>query len=135
MNDLGNLADFIENWQDQSAEVKKVFVSLKEYLEGKEGVSFEFIEREGVTYSLRAKHAKQNEQPLFTMIDVIDTDPRWLSVCFYANMVQDPESLGDVVPGGLLGEDGMCFDVEDYSDDLVAYLKQRFDDAIATVNQ
>ena len=45
------------------------------------------------------------------MVDIIDDDPadRWLSVCFYDELVDDPKGLGDEVPGGLLGEDAKCF--------------------------
>ena len=44
---------------------------------------------------------------LFAIIDVIDDDPqaRWLSVCFYGDMITDPEGRGEVIPGGLAGAD------------------------------
>lgn len=88
-----------------------------------------FKSRPGVTYSLRARHLNQLGKPLFAMIDVIDDEPRWLSVCFYDQMVTDPEDRGDWVPGGLLGEDGLCFDIEGESEELLAYLKKRIIEA------
>jgi hypothetical protein len=63
------------------------------------------------------------------MIDVIDDDPRWLSICFYSEMVSDPEARGDYVPGGLLGEDGLCFDLEPGDEELVSYVTARIDEA------
>ena len=65
------------------------------------------------------------------MVDVIDDDPedRWLSVCFYGEMVTDPQEAGDLVPEGLLGEDGYCFDMYEYDEQEVAYLKERLTEA------
>lgn len=63
------------------------------------------------------------------MVDVIEDDPRWLSVCFYEEMVTDPEERGDSVPGGLLGEDGICFDVDAFDETLLSYIKQRITEA------
>jgi hypothetical protein len=38
------------------------------------------------------------------MVDVIDDDPevRWLSVCFYGEMITDPDEAGELIPEGLL---------------------------------
>ena len=63
------------------------------------------------------------------MVDVIEDEPKWLSVCFYAEMIKDPDEKADMVPGGLLGEDGMCFDLEEWDDDLVQYIQIRLDEA------
>ena len=58
-----------------------------------------------MSYSLRAANAKNDERPLFVLVDVVDDEPeaRWLSVCFYADMVNDPNELGDFVPSGSWG--------------------------------
>jgi hypothetical protein len=68
---------------------------------------------------------------LFALVDVIDDDPaaRWLSVCFYADMITDPEELGDVAPGGLAGEDARCFDLE--SGARADYILERLKEAHA----
>ncbi len=108
---------------------KAAFLRLKTALEQKEGVSLDFIPRPGVTYSLRATHAMQKEKPLFVMVDVIEDAPRWLSVCFYGDMISDPEDMGDFVPEGLLGEDAMCFDIDRWDDHLIAYVESRMDEA------
>ena len=73
---------FLDDWQDAPERTKAVFLHLMAYLEGKKGIILDFIPRPGVTYSLRAAHASQKEKSLFVMVDVIEDDPRWLSVCF-----------------------------------------------------
>ena len=69
------------------------------------------------------------------MVDVIDDDPesRWLSVCFYGDDITDPDELGDLVPQGLLGEDGYCFDVTEHDARIIAYLGDRIGEAYARV--
>lgn len=123
------LINFIEDWKETTEEGKAVFLHFKEHLENQEGVSLEFISRPGVTYSLRASHAAQKKRGLFAMVDVIEDSPRWLSVCFYNEMITDPEERGDFVPQGLLGEDAVCFDIEAGDKTLVRYLETRFDEA------
>jgi len=70
---------------------------------------------------------------LFVMVDIVDDDPenRWLSVCFYGDMITDPNEEGDLVPEGLLGEDGYCFDLCEYDEAAISYLEQRIDEAYA----
>jgi hypothetical protein len=91
------------------------------------GARFEFQQRPGVSYSIRLKHEHQTDRPLFAMIDVIDDDPsqRWLSVCFYGDMIQDPEQMGDLIPEGLLGSDGYCFDITGSDASIRDYVGQR----------
>lgn len=122
------LDEFISDWQDVG-KIKEGFLLLKENLENLNGVQTEFVPREGVTYSLRAKHENQTEKPLFTMVDVIEGEPRWLSVCFYAAFITDPGEKGDFVPGGLLGEDAICFDVEEYDESVLSYIVTRLKEA------
>ena len=123
------LNTFIEEWKETPEKNREVFLRFKEYLNKKEGVILDFIPRPGVTYSLRAVHANQKEKELFIMVDVIEDEPRWLSVCFYGEMIADPEQKGDFVPEGLLGEDAMCFDLEKWDDDLIQYIEARLDEA------
>ena len=120
---------FIDEWKETPEKTREVFLHLREYLEKKEGVRLEFIPRPGLTYSLRAVHAAQKKRELFVMADVIEDDPRWLSVCFYGEMISDPEEKGDFVPEGLLGEDAICFDIEERDEDLVRYIETRLDEA------
>lgn len=125
---------FTESWTETDTRMKEAFLSLKGYLETKEEVTFDFHSRPGVSYSLRARHAAQTERELFVLVDVIDDDPneRWLSVCFYGDMITDPDEEGDLIPEGLGGSDGYCFDMDEYDADKVAYLKARFDEACAS---
>lgn len=122
-------AAFLEEWQETAEKNKAVLSHLKSVLEKKEGTAFDFIPRPGLTYSLRATHANQKEKSLYVMVDVIEDTPRWLSVCFYGEMVSDPEEQGDFVPDGLLGEDAVCFDLEAWDDHLIAYVETRIDEA------
>ena len=96
-----------------------------------EEVVIEFNERPGVSYSLRGIYRHDKSRPLFTMIDVIDDDPkqRWLSVCFYGDTIEDPEDKGDFIPEGLLGEDGYCFDLSEPDKALEDYVRKRIHDA------
>ncbi|HCY88392.1 MAG TPA: hypothetical protein DHV36_24870 [Desulfobacteraceae bacterium] len=125
------LATFVEEWKETESNTRQAFVELLTHLESLADTTLEFNARPGVSYSLRPRHAAQDKRPLFAMVDVIDDDPddRWLSVCFYGEMVEDPDEAGDLVPEGLLGEDGYCFDLYEYDADEVAYLKERLSQA------
>jgi len=123
------LNTFIAEWKDSPEKSKDTFVHFKEYLSNKEGVILDFIARPGVTYSLRAVHKDQTEKELFVMVDVIEDVTRWLSICFYGDMITDVEEKGDFVPGGLLGEDAVCFDLEEQDEALVKYIEGRLDEA------
>jgi hypothetical protein len=126
---------FLSDWEDTEEKSKAVFLRLKAFLEQKEGVVLSFNPRPGVTYSLRAAHVNQKQKSLFAMVDVIEDTPRWLSVCFYEAMINDPEENGDFVPEGLLGEDAICFDIEAWDDGLVGYVETRLDEAWQSAKQ
>ena len=125
------IQQFVDNWKDSGSNTKKAFIEILDHLKTLGDTRLEFNERPGVSYSLRPVHASQEKRPLFAMVDVIDDDPedRWLSVCFYGEMITDPDETGDLVPEGLMGEDGYCFDLYEYDDDEVAYLKARLTQA------
>jgi hypothetical protein len=129
------IALFLADWIDGPEQNKRAFVELKEHLEALEGVVISFHPRPGLTYSLRALHVKQKKKPLFVMVDVIEDDPRWLSVCFYGEMITDPDEKADFVPGGLLGEDARCFDINEYNEGDIVYIKKRLDDAHAAAGR
>jgi hypothetical protein len=123
------LNNFVDQWQEGEEKSKTTFLTFKKVLESQQSVLLEFVPREGITYSLRAKHVKQQNKPLFVMVDVIEGQPRWLSVCFYADMITDPDERGDFVPQGLLGEDALCFDVEEYDEEICRYIEERINEA------
>ena len=122
---------FINDWVDDSLCIKTIFISLLQNLQQKEDVEIEFHERPGISFSLRGVHKNQKDRPLFVMIDIIDDDPkqRWLSVCFYGDTIEDPDDQGDLVPGGLLGSDGYCFNLTESDESLKEYVGQRIQEA------
>ena len=119
---------FLHTWEESAEGNKQGFVRLKERLRAQEGVRLEFLPRPGVTYSLRAC-VPGHDRPLFVMVDVIEDQPRWLSVCFFGDMIHDPEERGAFVPGGLLGQDALCFDLEECDEEALAYVETRIDEA------
>jgi len=126
---MEGINEFIDSWKD--GPMKEAFLELKDLLEKKHDVVLSFKARPGISYSLRAKHIKQEERELFVMIDVIDDDPsnRWLSICFYGDMITDPEERGNLIPGGLLGKDGYCFDFDNWDERYFSYIKERIEEA------
>lgn len=128
---MENVQRFIDEWADDPFGTKAVFQHLYQDLLKKDGAGFEFHARPGISYSLRGIHKNQKDRPLFVMIDVIDDDPkqRWLSVCFYGDMIEDPDDLGDLIPEGLLGADGYCFDITESDDSLEEYVRKRMNEA------
>jgi hypothetical protein len=122
---------FIDEWEENDTRTKQAFTELLDHLNSLEDTTLDFNARPGVSYSLRPRHANQTERSLFAMVDVIDDDPkeRWLSVCFYGEMITDPEETGDLIPEGLMGEDGYCFDLYEYDPGEMAYLKERLTQA------
>jgi hypothetical protein len=131
MKTVKQLEDFIENWSETEAKNREAFIELYEHLKALEDTNFEFNARPGVSYSLRPRLKTQKKRSLFAMVDVIDDDPeeRWLSICFYGEMITDPNEVGELIPEGLLGEDGYCFDLYEYDKDEIKYLKQRLNQA------
>ncbi|MDJ0669289.1 MAG: hypothetical protein QNJ61_18550 [Desulfobacterales bacterium] len=126
------LNTFIAEWQASPERNRDVFIRLRDALTSKNEVTLDFVPRPGVTYSLRAVHANQKSRELFVMVDVIEDDPRWLSVCFYGDMIADPEEQGDFVPEGLLGEDAVCFDIETWDETIIRYVEARIQEACDT---
>ena len=121
------LATFLENWTTDPNNAKDAFVRFKDFLLATPDVRFDFKARPGVSYSLRAANAKNDERPLFVLVDVVDDEPeaRWLSVCFYADMVNDPDELGDFVPSGLMGKDACCLNLEEDDPAMRDYILAR----------
>lgn len=114
MNTTSELELFLQEWKEDTSGIKTLFRGMHELLRSLDNVTLEYKARPGVSHSLRAALDTDNVRPLFVLVDIIDDDPknRWLSVCFYADLVFDPDEKGDVVPSGLFGEDARCFDIE-----------------------
>ena len=132
--DFKNLSDILDQWTQDEMNMKDAFLRLADRFSEKSRAALSVVSRSGVSHSLRARvKAEDEEGTLITMIDIVDDDPdnRWLSVCFYGDCVTDPEEEGDLVPGGLLGEDGYCFDLYENNQSAISYLEQRIDEAYA----
>ena len=131
-NEFREMSGFLEAWKNDPQNMKQTFLKVIDKLRTTEGTSLNFISRPGVSYSLRAslKNRHETNQSLFALVDIIDDDPdnRWLSICFYKEMVTDPDELGNLVQQGILGEDGYCFDL--YKDDpsLASYVERRIEE-------
>jgi len=104
---------FINKWVYDSQGIKKSFIRIQQALVANQGTLLHFHLRPGVSYSLRAtvKQRLEGPRPYYAVVDVVDQadgEP-WLSVCFYSDTVSDPRDLGNLIPNGLLDEDGYCF--------------------------
>lgn len=121
---------YLAAWQADPKQVRPFFKRLLDMFAHR-GAQLEFVERSGVSASLRVlKGQRESATELFCLVDVIeDADGRWLSVCFYADSIDDPEEFGNLVPLGLLGEDGYCFDLEQPSAVLEDYVLERIGQA------
>lgn len=137
MSEQEEYGAFLDQWQTDPLGAKKVLLGYKALLEGMEGVSLSYRCRPGVSYSIRARGCGQTNRELFVLVDVVDDEPaeRWLSVCFYADLIQDPEELGDWVPQGLGGEDACCFNYDEESASQEAYIADRLREAAAKACQ
>lgn len=130
---LAQVQTMLQDWQQDPMNMKQTFIDYAHWLAAQEGITLEYKARPGVSYSLRACHAHQSTRPLFVLVDIVDDEPeaRWLSVCFYADMVNDPDELADFVPQGLMGEDACCLNLDTDDDSLRAYVRARIEEAAA----
>ncbi len=131
ISDIKEVSDLLNSWTTDNNGIKGAFTEIVSLLESLEGLAYSFKSRPGISHSLRANVDDNGEEKILTMLDVIDDDPenRWISICFYAETITDPDEEGDLIPGGLLGEDGYCFDLFENDKDSVSYLKDRITEA------
>ncbi len=123
---------FLKEWgSGEEQPMQKWLQLLFDTVNHMENIVLQFVARPGVSYSIRPKRESQQDRDLFAMIDVIDDDPaeRWLSVCFYGDMISDPKERGEIIPGGLAGSDGYCFDMFEDDKELALYLVDRLVEA------
>jgi hypothetical protein len=125
--------DILDHWPAEQPGLKDAFLKLIAGPQSLPGTVLSLVSRPGVSHSVRAA-ATRNEnrrRPVYGLIDVIasGSDPWFLSVCFYADEITDPEERGEIVPGQLFDEDGYCFDLDENDPDLLDYLLKRFDQA------
>ncbi len=123
---------FLQEWEaGEEQPMKKWFQFFFNTVKAMKNVELQFVSRPGVSYSMRPKQRNQKDRDLFAIIDVIDDDPteRWLSLCFYGDMISDPDGRGQIIPGGLAGSDGYCFDMLEDDEGLAHYLVDRLTEA------
>lgn len=127
--------DFVNSWQENRPAVKGCFGRLVELVRSLDGVDCTFTSRPGISYSLRPRHRLQEGRDFFMILDVIDDEPdaRWLSVCFYSDLISDVEERGEVIPGGLAGSDGYCFNLFEDDKEMADYLEQRCIEACRSI--
>ncbi len=127
------IASFLQSWQGDNQPMREWFRQFYQHLSSMEGVSLTFVARPGVSYSIRPVHVNQTVRDKFAIVDVIDDDPseRWLSVCFYEDMITDPNGRGELIPGGLSGSDGYCFDMYENDEELGRDLLARLNEAVS----
>jgi hypothetical protein len=128
------IESFLESWEGESQPMRDWYRLFYRELSAMEGVALTFVARPGVSYSIRPMHKNQMNRDKFAIVDVIDDDPseRWLSVCFYEDMITDPNQQGELIPGGLSGSDGYCFDMYDNKEELGRNILDRIKEAGAT---
>ncbi len=136
-NTYAEIDAWLNEWQADPLKAKEALLLFYQELKAQEQVIFEFKARPSISYSLRAIHKDQQTRPLFALIDVVDDDPaeRWLSVCFYADMVNDPDELGDFVPQGLMGQDALCLNLEEDDENMRNYIQARLGEALAAASK
>ena len=123
---------FLRGWASGEEQPMKKWLQLfVSTVKAMENVELQFVSRPGVSYSIRPSNRNLKDRDFFAIIDVIDDDPaeRWLSVCFYGDMISDPEERGEVIPDGLAGSDGYCFDLFEDDEGLAYYLVDRLAEA------
>ncbi len=111
-----DLERYLSSWSPQEQPLRRALEALVEQALSCTATSLSLVPRPGVSYSLRfglEPPPPGRRRPVFLLVDVVEAaEERFLSVCFYAEEVDDPRELGEVIPQGLLGEDGYCFDLD-----------------------
>lgn len=123
---------FMDEWKTDSINAKSVLDDFIQNMGDSPKFFAKFVSRPGVSRSLRVMtQPRADGREIVALLDIIDDDPdnRWLSVCFFADMVEDPEDLGDFVPEGLDGRDALCFNYDENDPRMASYIKNRLGNA------
>lgn len=118
-------------WRGGRESLEQTFKALKARAEELCGVGLSVQPRSGIGHSFRGITEDRADRPVWVLLDVLepDNEPWWLSICFFADSITDPDDLGEVIPGGLFGADGYCFDIEKNDEQIINYLSQRLTEA------
>ncbi len=120
-----------EWWPVHQAELKSFCQDLLLAVSDLPDVAWEVEARPGVSHSLRAASPPGRRRPWWMVLDIVQplVGDWWLSICFYADEITDPEERGEAIPDGLLDETGHCFSVEERDEVLLDYLEARLKEA------
>lgn len=132
MKEASGLNEFIATWEIDPLNVKNSFLAYRDIFAKDPRFSMKFVSRPGVSHSLRVFAPERPDgTSIAALIDIVDDDPEnpWLSVCFFASLVTDPEDLGDFVPQGLEGRDAICFNLDEDNATLAQYIGERLKEA------
>lgn len=132
MNEVAGLNEFITTWKTDPLKVKDAFLAYRDIFSNDGRFTMKFVSRPGISHSLRVfGPARPDGSNIVALIDVVDDEPAnpWLSVCFFASVVTDPDDLGDFVPQGLEGKDAICFNLDEDNPDLARYIGERLREA------
>lgn len=123
--------EVMADWPTDQPEMKSICRRLAEAASELAERELELVSRPGVSYSIRAVPDVPSQRPVWVMMDVIPgpSEPWWLSVCFYADTITDPDERGDLIPEGLLGQDGYCFDIDEPDEEMFEYMLARLKEA------
>ncbi|MDL2272058.1 hypothetical protein LJC23_03390 [Desulfovibrio sp. OttesenSCG-928-I05] len=127
-----SMREFFDAWNVDGNGVKPACEALFAHMASLPGLKLAFLYRQGISLSIRALPV-ENQEKIVALLDIIDDAPeeRWVSLCFDASRVTDPEERGDLVPQGLQGVDACCFDYDADDSALLTYLIERLTEAAA----
>lgn len=121
------------DWPEPVIDILKMAEELVTILGDGERTVLDLVDRPGISRSVRASiiPPKKDGRPVFSVLDIITPkDGDWyISFCFYEDEISDPDELGECVPFGLFGENGYCFNLEEFDLSLLDYLSNRIDEA------
>lgn len=133
------LEELTAGWPTGQEALAEPLARLFEAARSLPGVTPTLVRRPGISRSLRlglATPPAGRSRPLFALLDVVeDADAWFVSLCFFADEINDPEELGDLIPEGLMGEDGYCFDLAEPDPARLNYLLARLNEAHATARR
>ncbi len=137
--DQAELDRFLAAWPAEQAGLKRACLWLLERAQALPGALWSFLARPGISHSLRfdlAPRPAGRLRPVFFLVDVVNSGGElFLSVCFYQDETSDPDELGNAIPQGLFQETGYCFDVDDFDQAQLDYLRLRLGEAHARARQ
>ena len=119
---------FLAGWEEDVPGIKALFMEIVRRLNQTSRIVVSFIALDPAGGAVRAMRPDM-QRPLIALLEFPEDSPApcSLSIRFYDNAVDDPKSLGDWIPRGLLGEDARSFTVEKNQPALADYVLECLD--------